>query len=228
MSEIDPLPPPPDPSDSRSVFNSKAFAFWGAMPAFQTQANSLRGDVNTWRTEAATSASTATTQAAEAAASELASASNAAAAAAAMGAIDWVSGTTYAIGDKRRSPADGRVYERRTEGAGTTDPSADSTNWAPFGPNGLQMAIVTGTSATVGANTDTAFTNPAQCAATVPAIAVGAQIVVRFDNGRLDNTVDIGARSMVGPNGVVVSGVITLNAMPFMALRWWGDYYRSN
>jgi hypothetical protein len=33
---------------------------------------------------------------------------------------------------------------------------------------------------------------------------------------------------MVGPNGVVCSGVITLNAMPFISLRWWGDFYRSN
>lgn len=46
------------------------------------------------------------------------------------GAIKWISGTTYAIGDARWSPADLQTYRRRTAGAGTTDPSADTTNWA--------------------------------------------------------------------------------------------------
>lgn len=154
-----------------------------------------------------------------------ASASAAAAAASATASV-WVSGTTYAIGDARWSPADGRVYRRKTAGAGATDPSADPTNWAPIAPNGLQLVTVAGTAATVAANTDTAFTNAATCAATVPAIGVGDVVVVRFDNGRLSNTVDLGARSMVGPNGAIRSGVITLDTEPLLALRWWGDYYR--
>jgi len=59
-------------------------------------------------------------------------ASNAAAAAiAANGASAiWVSGTTYAIGDVRWSPGDYKSYRRKTNGAGTTDPMSDSTNWA--------------------------------------------------------------------------------------------------
>lgn len=47
----------------------------------------------------------------------------------AAGAAIWVSGTTYAIGDVRYSPANGSIYRRKTVGAGTTDPSADATNW---------------------------------------------------------------------------------------------------
>jgi len=47
-------------------------------------------------------------------------------------AIAWVSGTTYAIGDRRYSPIDFATYRRKTSGAGTTDPSADATNWAPL------------------------------------------------------------------------------------------------
>jgi hypothetical protein len=43
--------------------------------------------------------------------------------------VAWLSGTTYAIGDLRRSPIDYRIYKRITTGAGTTDPSADATNW---------------------------------------------------------------------------------------------------
>lgn len=42
----------------------------------------------------------------------------------------WISGTTYAVGDVTWSPIDYLAYRRKTAGAGTTDPSADSTNWA--------------------------------------------------------------------------------------------------
>jgi|CXWL01.1.fsa_nt_gi hypothetical protein len=55
---------------------------------------------------------------------------NALAAAGAFDADLWVSGTTYAIGDLTWSPIDYAVYRRITNGAGTTDPSADATNWA--------------------------------------------------------------------------------------------------
>jgi hypothetical protein len=41
----------------------------------------------------------------------------------------WVSGSTYSIGDVRYSVVNGLVYRRRTNGAGTTDPSADPVNW---------------------------------------------------------------------------------------------------
>lgn len=48
----------------------------------------------------------------------------------AAGAIAWVSGTTYAIGNMRYSPINFLAYRRKTAGAGTTDPSLDTTNWA--------------------------------------------------------------------------------------------------
>lgn len=54
----------------------------------------------------------------------------AAGAAEAAGAAVWVSGTTYAAGDCRYSPANYQTYRRKTAGAGTTDPSLDGTNWA--------------------------------------------------------------------------------------------------
>jgi microcystin-dependent protein len=41
----------------------------------------------------------------------------------------WISGTTYALGDPVWSPANGQTYRRLIAGAGTTDPSADATNW---------------------------------------------------------------------------------------------------
>ena len=48
------------------------------------------------------------------------------------GAVLWVSGTTYAIGDARYSAVTGQTYRRLTAGAGTIDPSSDATNWKPI------------------------------------------------------------------------------------------------
>lgn len=224
---ITPYATPPSSGDSAN-FDARADAKVADDVVKVGEYNALAANVFANAVEAAADAVTATTKAGEAEAARLASVANAQAAAASAGAIAWVSGTTYAEGDPRWSPADGRVYRRRTPGAGATDPSGDPTNWAPIAPNGLQLAVAYGTSATIGANTDTAFKNAAQCAAAVPAMAVGDAFAVRFDNGRLDNTVDLGARSVIGPNGQVRSGVITLNAQPLISLRWWGDYYRSN
>ena len=50
----------------------------------------------------------------------------------------WVSGTTYAIGDKCAYA--GRKYQRLIAGAGTTVPSSDTTNWLDIGPTN-QMAM---------------------------------------------------------------------------------------
>ena len=108
------LPNPPTRSDPVN-FNSRADAFLSALPTFATEANALQADVNAKQTDAAASAAAA-----------LASEN---AANAASNVTAWVSGTTYAIGNVRYSPITFLSYRRKTAGAGTTDPSADSTNW---------------------------------------------------------------------------------------------------
>lgn len=50
----------------------------------------------------------------------------------------WVSGTTYAQGDVRRSPTDHQIYCRIVAGAGATDPASDSTNWRPDGARAVK------------------------------------------------------------------------------------------
>lgn len=50
----------------------------------------------------------------------------------------WVSGTTYALDFIVRSPASQHYYVRIVAGAGTTDPSADGTNWALVGSGGIK------------------------------------------------------------------------------------------
>lgn len=61
---------------------------------------------------------------------------SAVAAASAANAVAWVSGTTYAAGDVRFSPIDFQSYRRLVTGAGTTDPSLDTTNWTQISGGG--------------------------------------------------------------------------------------------
>lgn len=118
---ITPLPTPPSRSDPAN-FAVRADAFLGALPLFQSEANSLQADVNA-KQVTATNAANAATAAANAAT-------------AATGVTVWVSGTTYAVGDNRFSPLNFLTYRRKTAGAGTTDPSLDATNWAQISGTG--------------------------------------------------------------------------------------------
>jgi hypothetical protein len=56
----------------------------------------------------------------------------------------WVSGTTYAINDFRRSPINFQTYRRLTAGAGTVDPSADMTNWVAVAAGNVSQAYSVG------------------------------------------------------------------------------------
>lgn len=78
---------------------------------------------------------------------------NAESAAGSLANAVWVSGTTYAAGDVRYSPVDFLVYRRKTGGAGTTDPSLDSTNWA------LQTKTSAGGSDTTSSAVDITLTS---------------------------------------------------------------------
>jgi hypothetical protein len=102
------LPTPPSRQDPTN-FNDRADAFLGALPLFQSEANALQTNVNT---------------------SEVNAVNSAAAVLAATNIVKWVSGTTYANGAVVWSPINGLGYRRITaSGSGTTDPSADSTNY---------------------------------------------------------------------------------------------------
>lgn len=127
------LPTPPSTSDPVN-FDTRADAFNAAMPAFQSGVQSLADNAYANAVDAAASTDAAAASASNASASAIAAAASA-------GAAIWVSGTTYAIGDVRYSPANGAVYRRLTSGAGTTDPRADTTNWGPAIPASPASAI---------------------------------------------------------------------------------------
>ena len=110
------LPPAPSRSQASETFALAADAFVAALPAWGVAVQD-RGD-------------TADAAATAASLSAIAAAAAEAMAVAATNAAVWVSGTTYAVGDVRWSPSTYYSYRRKTAGAGTTDPSADPTNWA--------------------------------------------------------------------------------------------------
>ena len=117
------LPEPPS-RNSPSTFADVGDAFLAALPTFGTEANTLRDTV-------------------------VAAEANCIAAAAGAGATLWVSGTTYAAGNARYSPIDYQTYRRKTAGAGTTDPSLDSTNWARLNVSAPSVTRTARTSNTI-------------------------------------------------------------------------------
>ena len=142
MSVISPLPTPPSRSDPAN-FAARGDALLGALPTFVTETNTVASEVNTNASNAATSAATATTNASQAATSAAAALQSVADAAAVSGATQWISGTTYAIGKVVWSPLSYLNYRRKTAGAGATDPSLDSTNWALMGtPTALPFVLI--------------------------------------------------------------------------------------
>lgn len=109
------LPIPPSRQDPTN-FSERADAFMAALPTFATETNATAVDVDA--------------DAVSAAASAVNAAASAAGANASANVSKWVSGTTYAQGDVEWSPINFFSYRRKIAGAGTTDPSADPTNWA--------------------------------------------------------------------------------------------------
>jgi hypothetical protein len=121
--------PSPDRSD-RATFSARSvardeFIKNVEIPERQATLNAVynnAGEAFTSATAAAASASTSSVSASDAATS-------AAAALAATGAPAWVSGNSYTLGFVVWSPVTKQLYRRIVAGAGTTDPSADATNW---------------------------------------------------------------------------------------------------
>jgi len=137
---ISALPTPAPSTSDPSTFDARGDALIAALPTAITEANALETNVNAKEVTASAAAVTATTQAGLATtngaaqvvlatAQAVAAAASAANAVAITNAAKWVSGTTYTIGTCTWSPTDYLVYRRKTNGAGTTDPAADSANW---------------------------------------------------------------------------------------------------
>lgn len=155
-----------------------------------------------------------------------ASAANAAAAAASAGGTTWASGS-YTTGTRAISPSNQRLYRRLSPGGSSpTDPASDPTNWAAV-PIGLPTVTVSGTTGTARPNERTRCTNSAAVALTVSTMVADDLIEIDFSNGRRDNSFDIGAMTIKGPNGTTATGVITHSAGGYLRLYHDGTYLRS-
>lgn len=155
------LPTPPSRSDPTN-FAVRADAFLGALPVFATEANSTASAANASAVSATASAATASAAASTAVST--------------AGVSAWVSGTTYAIGTNTYSLITFLTYRRKTAGAGTTDPSADSTNWQLL--TGQSDATLAGTQTFTG---DKTFTGTSTFGAAAFAVTpTGAGLISRF------------------------------------------------
>ena len=113
--EVDAFPTPAPQRGDRATF---ALRFDAVITWFATQIINVMQACTTAYNNAVAAATSA--DAAAAAADAATNAANAA---------QWVSGTTYAKGAVVWSPSDLQTYRRAVAGAGTADPSSDSTNW---------------------------------------------------------------------------------------------------
>lgn len=205
----------PPSTASPSNFDTRADAFFGALPTFQTDQNALKANVFA-------NATSAFNNATEVLANTNAVAANTALAALYAGAIAWVSGTTYAIGDRRTSPANGLVYRRTTAGAGTTDPSADGTNWqiVQVSP---PVVIVSGTTQTAVAGTHYVLTNVAATTVTLPASpAAGDRVWITVINALATNVVARNAQTIMG----LAEDMTVDNKNAFISLQFLNSSWR--
>ena len=129
---IDQLPLPVPSRTDPANFSVRADNFLGELPDFATQINALATELNTLGAQVEASKTAAQSAETNAQASAFAASGSANNAASSSGAALWVSGTTYSLGALVYSPITGRTYRRKIAGAGTTDPSADTTNWIPI------------------------------------------------------------------------------------------------
>jgi hypothetical protein len=185
-------------------------ALLGALPTFVTQANALEVNVDAKEIAVNTNA--------------ISAAANAALAAANATATLWVSGTTYAIADIRRSPANAAPYRRLTTGAGVTDPSADAVNWALF-------VVAQAATATLAATATTA-TNVAYSGltGTVPTWnqsttgnAATATTATNVAYSGLTGTVPTWNQSTTGNAATVTNGVYTVGAQTIAGVKTFTD-----
>ena len=145
-----PMTPLPTLDRTAATFKTDVDDFFATdLPLFVTEANALETAVDADKTAAANSASSASTSASEASASATTASAAATSAIAASNITVWVSGTTYALYDMVISPADYQSYRRKVAGAGTTDPSADSTNWEIVSTNVTATSTTTFTNKTL-------------------------------------------------------------------------------
>ena len=146
------MPTAPNRSMDSATFTTTADTWVAALGPVTDAMNTLGVEIEADKDAAESSATIATTQATNAASSAAAANNSALAAAASNNATVWVSGTTYAFGVNVISPINAQTYRRIVAGAGTTDPSLDTTNWRVVSV-GLNLVVSVSDNYTITAGT---------------------------------------------------------------------------
>lgn len=94
---------------------------------------------------------------------------------------------------------------------------------------GLTRSTTSSTSFSVGLGQLIACTAATAWAATAPtSLTVGGAFGVLSQNNSTSNTIDFGANGVMGANGTIVTGVLTLDQVkPAYVFSWFGDYFRE-
>lgn len=199
-----PLPTPPS-TTSPSDFDTRADAFLGALPTFQTETDAIAANAYTNAVAAGTAATGAVASAASATAA-------AASASTAANATQWASGT-YATGVCVWSPITFHTYRRTSTspGASAADPSTAPTLWVDLTPSDLSTQRVSGSQTLVSGVSYTIYGNGTY---TLPAIA--------GDGKRVGITVLAGVTAaLIAPAGSDkirgVAGTMPVDNAPFSA-----------
>lgn len=165
-------------ANAYACLNAWAITYGPQLAALAANAYANANDAFDSATAAENSSQNAATQASLAAASAIAAASAGPA---------WVSGTIYTLGQCVYSPVNYQIYRRTTAGAGTTDPSADNTNWALVG-GAMQLVLASGTAQAASSGCHYALTNVAATTVTLPASPpAGSTVWVTPCNGLATN-----------------------------------------
>jgi hypothetical protein len=93
----------------------------------------------------------------------------------------------------------------------------------------VTRSYTSSTSFSVASGQVIACTSASAWAATAPASpSSNAVFGVASQNGLATNSIDFGANGLVGANGTVVTGVVTLDVVkPGYFFAWYGDYWRE-
>jgi len=182
MSSVTALPIAPSRLARPATFESEADAWNAALQTFSTE-------VSAYGAEIATAVDTVTSG---------------------LSAALWVSGTTYVVGDKRYSPANGLLYRRIVAGAGTTDPSADSTNWLLMSVQAPNIVTHSGATATLvkNAHNECSYTSGPVTAVFPATPSVGDWLWLGFQNDLASNILSRnGSLIMKQANDLIVGRV---------------------
>lgn len=112
---------------------------------------------------------------------------------------DWVSGGSYVVNDQVMSPITFLAYVRKTNGGGVTDPSADTTNWTPFGM--AKKQTIRGSISIATPNLSNTATISSVVTANCKVSFLGGTHSASFSGARVELTNSTTVTAYVGTNG---------------------------